>query len=179
MKLFLLVLACATLSNAALAQTHTHAASPYAALASREIKALSNEHIADLRAGRGMSLALPAERNGYPGPSHVLELAESLGLTQDQHARTQSLFSQMQRETAALGERVIESEHRLDALFASGIATPENLGPATAEAASLQGRLRAAHLQYHLEMKRVLTPGQVASYNSLRGYREAHPLRSK
>ena len=42
-------------------------ASPYAGWEHRPAKALSKEQIADLRAGRGMGLALPAELNGYPG----------------------------------------------------------------------------------------------------------------
>ena len=48
-------------------------ASPYAGLETRTIKALSEQQIADLRAGRGMALALAAEVNGYPGPLHVIE----------------------------------------------------------------------------------------------------------
>lgn len=52
---------------------------PYAGLQSRSIKALSDEQLADLRAGRGMGLALLAELNGYPGPLHVIELADPLG----------------------------------------------------------------------------------------------------
>ena len=54
---------------------------PYAGMQARPIEALSAEQIADLRTGRGMSLALAAELNGCPGPRHVLELAEQLGLT--------------------------------------------------------------------------------------------------
>src|SRR6266849_3579115 len=46
---------------------------PYAGLQTRPIKAISEQQIADLKAGRGMSLALAAELNGYPGPKHVLE----------------------------------------------------------------------------------------------------------
>lgn len=66
----------ATLSGAATAQ---HAPStPYAGLEKRAVKALSDKQIADLQAGRGMGLALSAELNGYPGPVHVLELAERL-----------------------------------------------------------------------------------------------------
>ena len=51
---------------------------PYAGFEKRAIKALSEQQIADLRAGRGMTLALAAELNGYPGPVHVLEHAEQL-----------------------------------------------------------------------------------------------------
>jgi hypothetical protein len=37
---------------------------PYAGMQTRPIKALSDQQIADLRAGRGMGLALAAELNG-------------------------------------------------------------------------------------------------------------------
>lgn len=57
----------------------------------RLVKALSDQQIADLRAGRGIGMALPAELNGYPGPLHVLELADALGLTPEQRGRMRSL----------------------------------------------------------------------------------------
>jgi hypothetical protein len=63
--------------------------------ATRSIKALSEQQVSDLGAGRGMGLALAAELNGYPGPSHVLELADKLGLSADQRACIQRLFDTM------------------------------------------------------------------------------------
>ena len=51
----------------ALASSAAPAQSPYAGMQSRSIKALSAQQIDDLRAGRGMGLALAAELNGYPG----------------------------------------------------------------------------------------------------------------
>ena len=65
-------IALALAPGIAVAQSHR----PYAGLEVRSIKALPEQQIADLRAGRGMGLALAAELNGYPGPMHVLELAE-------------------------------------------------------------------------------------------------------
>ena len=170
----------ALLSAPALGQTHgqgaQHGHAPYAGLEKREIKALSEEQISDLRAGRGMSLALPAELNGYPGPLHALELAGPLALTPEQRARTEMLFTQMKHSAAAVGARLIDSERRLDALFASGSATEASVADATAQTASLQGELRAVHLKYHLAMKNLLSPQQVARYNELRGYRSVgHP----
>ena len=145
-------------------------AGPYAGLQTRTIKALSAQQIADLRAGRGMSLALPAELNGYPGPSHTLELADALRLTPAQKERTRELFERMQREAKAAGDEVIAAETALDALFKEHRVTPDSLGDATARAAAAQGRLRRTHLHYHLEMMDVLTPGQVAEYARRRGY---------
>lgn len=43
--------------------------------------------MADLRSGKGMALALPAELNGYPGPSHSLERADQLKLSPEQIAQ--------------------------------------------------------------------------------------------
>ena len=45
---------------------------PYAGMQARPVKALSEQQMADLQAGRGMGLALAAELNGYPGPSTFL-----------------------------------------------------------------------------------------------------------
>ena len=75
-----------TFASPALAQSQQ----PYAGLEARPIKALSEQQIADLRAGRGMGLALAAELNGYPGPMHALELADALDLSGQQRARMQS-----------------------------------------------------------------------------------------
>jgi Spy/CpxP family protein refolding chaperone len=143
---------------------------PYAGLQKRDIKALSEQQISDLRAGRGMSLALPAELNGYPGPAHALELAEPLRLSPEQRSKTRQLFDTMQQEAKALGEETIAAERELDRLFRDRRVAPESLAAATAKAAAAQGRLRESHLRYHLAMMEVLTPEQVARYNRLRGY---------
>ena len=100
---------------------------PYAGMQQRPLKALSGEQIADLKAGRGMGLALAAELNGYPGPSHVLELSHELKLTDAQRARTQALFAQMKAEAVPLGEQVIAREQALDRQFASRAITPASL----------------------------------------------------
>lgn len=143
---------------------------PYAGLQNRDIKVLSEQQIAELRAGKGMSLALAAELNGYPGPAHSLELAEQLRLSPEQRSKTQALFDKMQQEAIALGEEVIVAERDLDRLFKDKRATSENLAAATSRAASAHGRLREVHLRYHLAMMEVLTPEQITQYNRLRGY---------
>ena len=123
-----------------------------------------------LRAGRGMGLALPAELNGYPGPTHVLELAGPLGLTPEQRARTEALVVAMKAEAIPLGERLIADEAALDRLFAEKQVTAGTLSAASASVGAAQAALRAAHLRYHLDMIAVLTPEQVAHYTMLRGY---------
>src|SRR5713226_1932454 len=101
------------------------AQTPYAGMQARSIKALSDQQIADLRAGRGMGLALAAELNGYPGPSHVLELADKLDLSSDQRVQIQRLFDSMKAEAVPLGSKLIEQESNLDRQFATHAITPE------------------------------------------------------
>ena len=149
---------------------HGGPASPYAGLDKRSVKALSDRQIADLRDGRGMGLALPAELNGYPGPLHVLEHADALHLTDVQRSRAKALFDEMKAETIPIGERIIAEETALDRFFAEGRITPATLTEITGRIAAAQGALRAAHLRYHLTMRDALTPEQVERYKSVRGY---------
>lgn len=92
----------------AVAQQHQHGHGPYAGMQQRGVKALSEQQIADLRAGKGMGLALAAELNGYPGPIHALELAVGLQLSADQKQRLQQLYEGMKAEAIAAGEKLIE-----------------------------------------------------------------------
>jgi Spy/CpxP family protein refolding chaperone len=69
-----------------------------------------------------------------------------------------------------VGERLIEQETKLDRLFAGRSVTPATLRIVTEEIGATQGRLREAHLKYHLAMLELLTPAQVRRYRELRGY---------
>jgi Spy/CpxP family protein refolding chaperone len=155
-------------ASSALAQSHA-----YPSLKDRQIKGLSTEDIASLRAGRGMGMALPAELNRYPGPLHVLEHEAALGLTADQRQQVQGQFESMRREAVALGEQVIAGEATLDALFTSGTADAASIDAATARLALLYGQLRAVHLRTHLATRATLTDAQLAAYSKLRGYDSA------
>lgn len=143
---------------------------PYAGLETRPIKALSDQQIADLKAGRGMGLALAAELNGYPGPAHVLELAAALELSEAQRAKMQALFEAMRAETVPLGERLIAEEGALDRQFAGRTVTEASLTAAMQAIGATQAALRAAHLKYHLATAAALTPAQIMRYAALRGY---------
>jgi Spy/CpxP family protein refolding chaperone len=165
-KSILAVIVLAALGAGASAQSPQ----PYAGMQARQIKALSDQQVADLKAGRGMGLALAAELNGYPGPSHLLELSDQLGLSADQRARINGLFESMKAETIPLGESLIDREAALDSLFARHTATWESVQAATAAIGEAEGKLRAAHLKYHLATISVLQPQQVQRYAELRGY---------
>jgi Spy/CpxP family protein refolding chaperone len=156
----------AILATGASAQT----TQPYAGMQSRPVKALSDQQIADLKAGRGMGLAMAAELNGYPGPLHLLELADQLALTADQRVTLKGMFEAMKAEAISLGESLIAQETALDRLFASRTVTPENLQAATTAIGDTQARLRDTHLKYHLSTAALLQPQQLQRYAELRGY---------
>jgi hypothetical protein len=143
---------------------------PYRGWQGRQIKALSAGQIEDLRAGRGMGMALSAELNGYPGPRHVLDLASELDLSAAQRAEVQRLFDTMQAQAIVLGQQVIESEAALDQMFAEQAASDEVVQVAAVELGRLQGELRGHHLRYHLATRDLLSPHQVMRYQQLRGY---------
>lgn len=144
---------------------------PYAGLESREIKALSPTQIDDLRAGRGMGLALAAELNNYPGPRHVLDLSDEIGLSPDQHRRILDMFEEMAAGAKRIGARIVGAEKRLDDLFAQAKADDTGIRVHTEEIAALNGQLRYLHLRYHIEVRALMSDRQISRYATLRGYR--------
>lgn len=154
---------------------HAHAApSPYTDLQGREIKALSPEEIRSLLAGEGMGFALAAELNGWPGPKHVLELADSLQLSADQRTRTEAVMADMLAAARPLGARIVAAERTLDAAFVQGKITASTLRAATLELGRLRGELRGVHLAAHLAVTALLTEHQIHRYQTLRGYGAGH-----
>jgi Spy/CpxP family protein refolding chaperone len=145
--------------------------SPYAGQEQRTIKALSDEEIRDLLEARGMGLAKAAELNSYPGPLHVLQLANELGLSDAQRKATDSLYATMRERALSIGRQIIESERTLDRAFANGAIEAAALRSQVRAIANLQGELRAAHLEAHIAQRALLTPEQIARYDALRGYR--------
>jgi hypothetical protein len=144
--------------------------SPYAGGEGRDIKALAPEEVEALLEGAGAGFARAAELNRYPGPVHVLELADALALTPEQRARTQTLYREMRAAARALGAELIAAERALDRLFARGEVTPERLDEALARIGAARTALRGVHLRAHLDQRALLTEAQVHAYHRLRGY---------
>src|SRR5215469_12402757 len=143
---------------------------PCAGQQARPIKTLSDDDLAAPRNGEGMGMVKAAELNGYPGPKHVLDLAQQLQLTDARRRDVQAIFDRMSAAAKPLGSELIAQEQALDRLFAKGDITQDRLAAATAAIAELQGRLRAVNLSAHLETCALLNPDQIARYEQLRGY---------
>lgn len=136
----------------------------------RAAKALSAEETRDLLEGRGMGFAKAAELNRHPGPMHVLDLANQLGLSDGDAAAVRRVFEAMRAEARALGQEIVAAEGELDRLFAHGHADAAAVEALTAKIGGLQGRLRAVHLKAHLAVRPLLAAETVAHYDALRGY---------
>lgn len=151
---------------------------PYKGFETRDITSLSDDDITALSEGAGWGLALPAELNGYPGPAHVLELADALGLTTDQRDAVTGIVAEMRAEAIAAGQRLIEAERALDGAFEAGDLDPETLDALIAAAEAARAELRFVHLSRHLVTRELLKGDQVAAYDTLRGYRPDDPCTS-
>jgi len=154
----------------ALAAPATGQDQPYAGQEGREIASLSESDVAALLAGEGWGLALPAELNGYPGPAHVLDLAEQLALTGSQRAEVQAIFDEMKTEAQAVGAEYVAAEAHVSRMFALGHASPGMLEASLATSSDALARLRGVHLAAHLATTPILTGDQREMYAQLRGY---------
>ena len=129
----------------AFAQNHSgnHGSAPslYAGQETRLIKSLSEDDVEEIARGGGWGLARAAELNGVPGPTHLLELADQIGLTEQQRDDIEVIRAQMRADAITAGERFV---------------------------AAHQSRL--AHLNAHLLTLPLLTDTQVTQYSVLRGY---------
>jgi Spy/CpxP family protein refolding chaperone len=164
MKKFSLLL-IAMLGASALAQS-----GPYAGQETRPIKSLATNEVTALAQGQGMGFAKAAELNGYPGPMHVLELAQGLELSPEQRSASERLLGEHKARARDLGARLIDAERALDRLFAERQADASAVDAATRRVGELQATLRAEHLNTHLQQTALLSLEQIGRYAVLRGY---------
>lgn len=158
------------------AQEHvTPTPSGYADLLDTEIRGISPEQIEIYQTGAGGGMALPAELNGYPGPFHVLDLAEELELTEDQQAQIQTLYDEMLPEAIDLGNRILAAEAELELAFRENTIDETFLESQLLTIGELKAQLRYVHLHTHLATVDILTQHQVVVYNTLRGYDIENP----
>ncbi len=144
--------------------------SAYIAQQDSPVRGLSAQEVDDLRNGRGAGYARMAELNSYPGPRHVLDLGQQLGLSTEQQQQVQAAFQQMSAAAKPLGTQIVEREQQLSSAFASGQISEAMLAAQTSELGTLYGLYRDIHLKAHIQITPLLTADQIARYNQLRGY---------
>ena len=149
--------------------------SKYAGQQSREIKSLSAEDIAELKRGGGWGLAKAAELNGVPGPIHLLEMKNEIGLDEAQRSAIGAIYRRMKSRAIHHGERLIDLERRLESGFRNRTITDALLRDSLSAIAETKKELRYVHLAAHIETLKVLSEKQIRIYNTLRGYSKADP----
>lgn len=150
--------------------THPGTPSDYAGLQARTIKSLSEQDIDDILHGKAWGLALPAELNGLPGPAHLLELKEDLGLSENQISRIESIYENMRKDAIEAGKNFIAAELALSRYFEKEDLNDIDMQRLLNDAAMARARLRYVHLSRHMMTPALLTPDQVRRYAVLRGY---------
>ncbi|MEO1638665.1 MAG: hypothetical protein AAFU41_05400 [Pseudomonadota bacterium] len=160
--------------NIALSQTHdgNYGSTPsaYAGEQTRFIKSLSEQDLEEIARGGGWGLARAAELNGVPGPTHLIEFADEIGLTEQQRSDIEAIRAQMQADAITAGERFIAAEQALDGVFQQGAPDAEVLERLVTEAGRARAALRLVHLNAHLLALPLLTDAQVSRYSVSRGY---------
>jgi Spy/CpxP family protein refolding chaperone len=120
--------------------------------------------------GAGMGYARAAEQNHFPGPMHVLELADQLKLTGEQRSATQRLMETHKAQARGIGAELVTAERELEQLFRGGNVDEGALARAARTTAALEGEYRLAHLETHRRMRGLLSEEQLKRYDELRGY---------
>jgi Spy/CpxP family protein refolding chaperone len=131
---------------------------------------MSEELIQTYRTGGGGGVALLAELNGYPGPRHILDLADDLELTSEQLEQIQALIDVIQPEAIQIGEAILAGEAALEEAFRQQTIDERSLEARLTNLGTLQAELRFIHLRTHLATVEILTPDQIERYNIVRGY---------
>jgi Spy/CpxP family protein refolding chaperone len=121
--------------------------------------------------GRGFGMAFAADRHGYPGPMHVLELREQLQLSVEQTRQIEALMQAMFAESRPRSARLLEAEGRLSALFAGGRAEEAAVRAAVADVEQARREVRLVHLLTHLRTRDLLTGEQRRLYHEARWVR--------
>ena len=147
--------------------------SPYSGQEIRVIKSLSDNDVQSLQNGTGEAfggIAKLAELNGYPGPRHVLDIAQELQLTDRQRMEIELIYQNMSNNAKSIGSAIIGFEQDMDEAFANKTITEENLIALLDKSANLYGQLRFIHLSAHLDTAQIMTTEQIQMYNEMRGY---------
>lgn len=169
-KILFLILFLLPVSTAQAMDSHASHMSKYKGQENRAIKSLSSRDIEELQQGGGWGFAKAAELNGIPGPSHLLQMKEKIGLSDQQIKEISILYNDMKSKAMPLGIKLIDRERMLEAHFSAGTITDALLRSILSDIAKIRKELRYTHLAAHLKTPQILDKEQIAKYNSLRGY---------
>lgn len=143
---------------------------PYSGQQLRTIKSMSAGDVEGHIQGYGLGYAKTAELNHYPGPAHLRELTQELGLSEEVLQEIIAIEDDMRQKAIQLGREIVDMERQLDMMFAHAQAAPDLVMRLSKKIGALQGELRAVHLNAHLAVRPLLSDDIVKRYDELRGY---------
>ena len=143
---------------------------PYSGQQHRTIKSMSADEVEGHIKGYGLGYAKTAELNHYPGPAHLRELTQELGLSQEITQQILAIEEDMRTSAQRLGQQIVNLERQLDMMFVHAQPSPELVDELTSKIGALQGKLRAVHLNAHLAVRPLLSEDIIKRYDELRGY---------
>jgi hypothetical protein len=118
--------------------------SKYTGQEDRIIKSLSSEDIKSLQTGTGDAfggMAKLAELNGYPGPRHVLDLANKLKLTDEQKKNITTIYNDMKKKALELGQKIVNIERIANEEFVNKSITDIQIKQLILKSAEIYGQL--------------------------------------
>ncbi|HWZ36409.1 MAG TPA: hypothetical protein VNW51_09630 [Mucilaginibacter sp.] len=126
------------------------------------------QYNAFLKGEAGEDMARIAEINHYPLPDKVLKYKYELDLSPIQVKKITDAANYLHRRRLQIGGSIIDTEHNLDSMFRHNKVQDGNLIFYTNRYGLYQGELKNAFLQACLSTRNLLSPQQMAKYESLR-----------
>jgi hypothetical protein len=121
-------------------------------------------------AGHEYGLAKSAAVHHFPSPVVVLALTSQLVLFQDQSDPVKAIVERTRVKTVELGKQLVDQETKIDHALEAEEPDQAALEVMVRESARLQGELRLAHLQAHLDTKKLLRPDQLTRFGAMSGH---------
>ena len=99
----------------------------------------------------------------------------NLNLTQDQRAKLAELRQNFLKDTTETRSKLAATRIEFRSLFAQG-ADEKKLRALHVKMLDLQRKLQEKRFEFHLAMRKILTPGQLATLSQGRGFMGGHGM---
>ena len=147
-----------------------HAIAASAPVPTPRLSQLSDAQARAYLTGHEYGLARSATVHQFPSPAIVLSMIPQLVLFEDQSDPVKAIYDRTHTKVVELGKQLVDEETKIDHALEAEEPDPAALEVMIRESARLQGELRLAHIQAHLQTKKLLRPDQLTRYGALHGH---------